>query len=277
MTLRAESRPPVVHHALREHSGQQLLEQLAAVAPGGPVMVHSSLRRVGPVSGGADTVLRALLDTVGPTGTVVVPTFTSENSDTSPPYLDRVRGLDPAQVEAVRAAMPAFDAATTRAPRMGTLAETLRQAPGARRSAHPQTSFAALGHDAGELVADHHLDCHLGEDSPLARLYERNAQVLLLGVGFDVLTAFHLAEYRVAEPPRRRYRCVVRPEGADRTWWEYEDVLLDDGDFEKLGDAFERDTDAVSVIPFGSGTARLLRLRDAVDYAVEWLPAHRSA
>lgn len=261
------------------HSRARLSGQLATlgVERAGVLMVHASLSAVGAVDGGADTVVAALREALGPEGTLVVPAFTPENSDTSAQYRARVRGLDEEERKALRAAMPAFDPATTPAPSMGRLSETVRRSPGAARSAHPQTSFAALGPLAGHVLADHHPDCHLGEDSPLARLHGLRAQVLLLGTGFGSCTAFHLAEYRVPSPPRRTYRCVVRDGGRPR-WWEYEDVALDDGDFTALGADFERSDGggAVRTAPVGCATARLFRLPAAVAFAMRWLPAHRS-
>ncbi len=260
------------------HSRATLAGQLASlgVGRGSVLMVHASLRAVGAVDGGADAVAAALRDVVGPEGTLVVPAFTPENSDTSAQYHARVRGLGEREREAVRAAMPAFDPATTAAPSMGRLAEAVRRTPGSVRSAHPQTSFAALGPRAGHVVADHHPDCHLGEDSPLARLHELRARVLLLGTGFGSCTAFHLAEYRVPSPPRRTYRCVVR-DGGRRRWWEYEDVALDDSDFAALGADFERSDRgrAVRTAQVGSATGRLFRFPAAVALALDWLPAPR--
>ncbi|MBD3555327.1 AAC(3) family N-acetyltransferase [Streptomyces sp. SP18CM02] len=246
------------------------------VRPGDVLLVHASLRSLGPVAGGARGVLAALRRAVGPEGTVVVPSFTPENSDTSPHYRARVRGLDAAAVEAVRAAMDPYDPALTPAPSMGVLAETVRTAPGAGRSAHPQTSFAALGPRAHRLLAGHRPDCHLGEDSPLARLYEADAKILLLGTGYGTCTAFHLGEYRVPDPPRGNYRCVVAPHGV-RRWWEYEDVALDDGDFPALGAAFEEaaGTGDVATGRVGAAECRLLRLRAAVDFAALWLTGRR--
>lgn len=182
--------------------GERLAGALSAlgVRPGDALLVHASLRSVGPGAGGPGAVLAALRRAVGREGTVVVPSFTPENSDTSPHYRARVRGLDAGAREAVRSSMPPFDPALTPAPSMGALAETVRTAVGARRSGHPQTSFAALGPRAAELLAGHRPDCHLGEDSPLARLYEADAGILLLGTGFDTCTAFHLGEYRRPGP-----------------------------------------------------------------------------
>lgn len=267
-------RVPTVPHSRARLAGQ--LSSLG-VERGGVLMVHASLRAVGVVDAGAATVAAALRDALGPEGTLVVPAFTPENSDTSPQYRARVRGLGDRDREAVRAAMPAFDPSTTAAPSMGRLSEAVRRTPGSARSAHPQTSFAALGPLAGHVVADHHPDCHLGEDSPLARLHELRAQILLLGTGFDSCTAFHLAEYRVPSPPRRTYRCVVR-DGEGRRWWEYEDVALDDSDFAALGADFERSDDgtAVRTARVGSTTGRLFRFPAAVAFAMRWLTAQRT-
>lgn len=68
------------------HSRVRLSGQLAAlgVERGGVLMVHASLSAVGTVDGGADTVAAALREVLGPEGTLVVPSFTPENSDTSP-------------------------------------------------------------------------------------------------------------------------------------------------------------------------------------------------
>lgn len=260
--------------------GERLAGALSAlgVRPGDVLLVHASLRSVGPVAGGPGAALAALRRAVGREGTVVVPSFTPENSDTSPHYRARVRGLDARAREAVRSSMPPFDPVLTPAPSMGVLAEAVRTAVGARRSGHPQTSFAALGPRAAELLAGHRPDCHLGEDSPLARLYEADAGILLLGTGFDTCTAFHLGEYRRPGPPLRRYRCVVAPRGV-RQWWEYEDVALDDGDFAALGAAFEesaRPGDVMTAL-IGAAPCRRVRLRAAVDFATEWLTDHRQS
>ena len=110
--------------------------------------------------------------------------------------------------------MAPFDPATTPCPTMGALAECVRTTPGAVRSTHPHTSFAALGPRAAELLADHDPHCHLGERSPLGALYAAGAHVLLFRVGFEACSAFHLAEYRLRPaPPPRAYSVRVGPAG----------------------------------------------------------------
>lgn len=260
-------------------SESQLTRQLneLGIQRGSTLMVHAAMSALGRVDGGPATVLRALRGVLGPEGTVVVPTFTADNSDSSSAHMERVRGLSDEARAAVRESMPPFDPATTQSTGMGILAETVRRHRDSFRSSHPQTSFAALGPKAEEIIADHHPDCHLGEHSPLARLYERRAQILLMGVGFDRCTAFHLGEYRVSSPPRRTYRCVVRLNG-QRQWWAYDDVALDDSDFGVLGEHFERAEipGAVLSSSVGAATCKLVQFVDAVEYAKKWFPEHRA-
>ncbi|UGQ09683.1 AAC(3) family N-acetyltransferase [Yinghuangia sp. ASG 101] len=271
-----------------EHTVGELVACLRhlGLAPGDAVLVHGSLRGVGRVAGGGAGVLEALRRAVGASarasradthGTVVVPAFTPGNSDSSAAFRTATAGMTPARVAAYRAAMPAFDPDRTPAhPGMGALSELVRNAPDGRRSAHPQTSFAAVGRLADAVTLGHDPTCHLGERSPLRRLYDLGgAHVLLLGTGFPVFSAFHLAEYRVPDPPSRIYRCVVPGPNGGPVWWSYTDVVLDDSDFGALGAAY-----AAACPPragrVGAADALLVPLVPAVDFAVGWLAAHRS-
>ncbi|WP_157518386.1 aminoglycoside N(3)-acetyltransferase [Herbidospora mongoliensis] len=238
-------------------------------------MLHSSLSRVGRVEGGAATVVSVLRELLGPAGTLVVPAFTPQNSDTSTAHALATSDMSPAAKADYRARMPAFDAATSPSHGMGVIAETVRLTPGAVRSAHPQTSYAAIGRRAAELMADHARDCHHGENSPMARLYDTDALVLLLGVGFDRCTAFHLAEYRYLFPdtPTRTYRCVVN-DGDGRKWGKFVDAVLDDSDFAQVGEDFVA-TGQVRRNSVGEAMAALFPTRAAVDHAVRWLRHRR--
>lgn len=127
------------------HRRSRLAGQLTelGVERDGVLLVHASMSAVGPVSGGVRAMAGALRDALG-YGTLVVPAFTPENSDTSPHYLNRVRGLGERAREAVRASMPPFDPATSAAPSMGRLAEAVRlsegrRAAGTRRRPSPRS------------------------------------------------------------------------------------------------------------------------------------------
>lgn len=245
------------------------------VRVGQSVLLHASLRSLGWVEGGAAAVVGALRDIVGPAGTLVAPAMTAQNSTTSPAYRERTQGMKARERRRYRGAMPAFDPATTPGFRTGIIAEYIRTSAGAVRSTHPQSSFAAVGASAERFMRHHADDCHLGESSPLSRLYEAGALILMLGVGFDSCSAFHLAEYRYTEkPPRRRYACVVKRDGRCQ-WWQYEDVVLDASDFIHIGKALEA-AYPVAKGTVGSADATMIPLREAVDFAATWLAAHRS-
>ncbi|SCF39789.1 aminoglycoside N(3)-acetyltransferase [Micromonospora mirobrigensis] len=242
--------------------------------PGQDVLVHCSLRRLGRPPGGPATLAAALWDVLGPAGTLLVPTENAGNSTTSRAYRAAVAGLDFRQLAAYHAAMPGWDRATTPSEGTGAFAEHVRLTPGAVRSDHPQTSFTALGSRAHRFTDGHELECHLGERSPLARLYDADGLVLLLGVGWAACTALHLAEYRLpVPPPSRRYHCYRQVDG-ERVPLEFTGLDLDDTDFPALGAALDA-TPVVRHGRVGDTTARLLPVRATVDLAVVWFTANR--
>jgi aminoglycoside 3-N-acetyltransferase len=261
-------------------------DQLAAdlrslgLQPGRDLLIHSSLRQVGQIDGGAATLLNAIRDVAGPQATLVVPTQTALNSPTSAKFLEATAELRARERARYVAAMSGFDAARTPSYGMGRLAEYLRTHSSAVRSSHPQVSFAAIGPRARDCISVHDLDCHLGDRSPLGWLYAADAAILLLGVSYSACTAFHLAEYRLpGVPPRRLYNCFTA-EGQRRVEHQFTDVDLDDSDFEQLGlelesAAVQKSLPGLQRGQVGAAACKLLALRMAVDFAYSWLAVHR--
>lgn len=242
------------------------------VRPGGVLIVHSSLSALGWVCGAAQAVVEGLLDAVGPEGTIVVPAHTNGNSDpaswSNPPV---PREWWPV----IREEMPAYDPRVTPSPQMGAIAEAVRTWPGARRSAHPHYSFAAVGPRADAVTDAHALESGFGERSPVARAYDLDAGVLLLGAEHGTNSSLHLAEHRVPDPPRERASAAVATP-AGRRWLSWEDVATDERDFEQLGAAFDA-TGRTRTGRVGEGEARLMRQRELVDFAAGWLAENRPA
>ena len=210
-------------HALSEPSvvtKTRLMEDLHAlgIAAGDVVMLHTSVKAMGWIVGGPDIVLEAILDVLTPSGTLMM--LVSWEDGTY--ELDE---WDEAKRAAYLAECPAFDPDRSRAHRKWSiLTEYLRTWPGARRSAHPDTSFVAVGHLAEWITADHPLNYGHGPGSPLAKLCEAEGKVLLLGAPFGSLTLLHYAEHLARVPGKRvvRYRCPVLRDN-ERVWIELEE------------------------------------------------------
>jgi aminoglycoside 3-N-acetyltransferase len=257
------------------HTVASLRADLTALGlrPGDVVLVHSSMRSIGFVVGGAQAVVQALLDTVGAAGTIVVPTHTSDNCDPSgwanPPVPQEWWPV-------IREQAPGFDPARSPSRWMGVLAEVVRTWPGAARSTHPRLSFAALGAQAADITAGHRLDDALGDSSPLGAVYRLDGKVLLIGCGHDSNTSLHLAEWRRPAPPRGAHGSSIRqPDGTSR-WTTWVDVLEQEDDFEDLGAAFEAAAAPAAGL-VGNAETRLIAQRALVDFGTEWLAAHRTA
>ena len=237
------------------------------LAAGDTVIVHSSLSSLGFVSGGAPAVVQALIDVITDSGTIVMPTHSSDYSD---PAGWEAPPVPQSWVEPLRASLPAFDPEVTPTSYMGQIVEVFRRWPGNERSRHPTISFAAWGPDSEFVTEGHTYEEEAGDGSPLGRVYDLDGKVLLLGVGYDRNTSFHLAEYRVPGYPRRK-RLLPTPERGRSVWREFDDT--DEMSQEwllELGGAFESARD-VTVGTVGSAEARLFSQRHAVDFAIGWL------
>lgn len=179
------------------------------LADGDAVMVHAAFGRVGTVLGGPDALVDAVLDVVGPAGTVLSYQDWELSVD--------VWGEDGRVREAFRDQVPPFDAARARPARdHGVVAATVGTRPGVRRSGNPGASVAALGADAEAFTADHPLDFGYGEGSPLARLVAADGRVLMVGAPLDTMTLLHHAEHLAELPGKRRVRVeypLATPEG----------------------------------------------------------------
>jgi aminoglycoside 3-N-acetyltransferase len=213
--------------------------------PAMTVMVHSSLGRVGWTEGGAATVIEALLDVLGPSGTLVMPAESPQLAD-------------PANTQL-------FDPQTTPTT-MGAIPEAFRSYPGTLRSNHPLGSVCANGHLARKITARHELELYEGRDTPFEKLYEFDAWTLLLGVGFNRCTSLHYAE---SLTPNRRTmisRFPIAEKGA-LIWVEKLSMATDDSThFPIVGKQFI-DGGHVRSGKVGNADALLFSTRALVDFA----------
>jgi len=191
------------------------------VQPGGIVMVHTSMSAIGWVIGGAESVIRALFDVIGPEGTLLA--YIGWEDEPPQPLED----LPPTALAAVRAEHPAYDPLVAHARNdHGRVPEALRVWPGAVHSGHPESGIVAIGRRAGEIAHPHPTDNSYGLNTPYARLVSMRGQVLLIGAPLDTTTLIHHAE-SIADVPgkaRVRYEYPIHDESGNRIWQEFNDI-----------------------------------------------------
>jgi aminoglycoside 3-N-acetyltransferase len=249
------------------------------VHEGGIAMVHTRMSALGWVIGGSETVVRAVLEALGPEGTLTA--YAS--------WAEHVYGHDdrPAEHRAAYAAdPPVFDPATGAVdPDYGRIPERVRTWPGALRSGHPEAGVVAVGPRAGWLTASHPDDDGYGAASPFARLVEAGGQVLMLGAPLDTVTLLHHAEAIARVTGKRMATFTVRHVTGDRTYTDidtsrgafpYERLALPEDEFAVIA----REALAAGIGTrgrVGEGESHLFPARELVGFAVGWMEARFGA
>ena len=250
--------------------------QRLGLATGDVVMVHASLRAVGPVDGGGDGLLDAIESVVGPSGTVLM--MVSALDDAS-----WVNERPEHERAALLAGTEPFDARRSPSdPDNGALAEVFRRRPRAAASDHPEGRFVASGRLAIAFTANVPWDDYYGPGSPLERLVDHGGLVLRLGADLDTVTLLHLAEYLVVLPEKRRVRRHRLVAASDGPRVRVVECLDDsDGIVDHPGEDYFAiilraylATGRARVGAVGSAMSELLDAHDLVAFAVAWMAAN---
>ncbi len=216
------------------------------------LMVHASLRKTGPIEGGADTLLDAIVAVLGEEGTILMPLGATEKYP--------------------------FSALTSAAHEdMGVLAEVFRQRKQVQVNDHAASRFGALGPQSQRLLEPMPLHDYHGHGSVLSRFTEQGGFVLRLGADTDTVTLTHWAEYLAQIPYKRRVRRRYIRLDSGEQWIEslddcegiahwgggedyFSQILMD---FLTAGKA--------RTGPVGNCTAELFEAQPFVDFAVRWM------
>jgi aminoglycoside N3'-acetyltransferase len=246
------------------------------VVPGDALMVHASMRKIGPVDGGADGVLDAIEAAIGAEGTLLMTLGARDDWGWVNEHPESERAA------LLRDAEP-FDALVTPAdPDIGVLAEVFRTRPQTMISDHPEGRFGAWGAHASELVDDVPWDDYYGPDSPLHRFVQLGGKVLRLGADLDTATLLHWAEYLAPVPDKRRVRRHRMVRRSDKSEFVVVECLDDnEGIVDHPGEDYFAtilraylETGRAAVGKVGRATSELIDGSDLVDFGVTWMAAN---
>lgn len=194
--------------------------QALGIDAGDVLMVHASVRAIGPVAGGPDEIHLAIKDAITASGTLLM--YAS-----CPRYYDEVgRGnLTLDEESEILETLPPFDADLARSARdNGALVELFRTWPGSRVNNHV-ARFVAWGKHADFLFSEQPWDFAFGHGSALERFTELDGKILLLGSDHDNVTYLHYPEHIADFPDKRiaRFKVPVLVDG-HRVWRDMAEV-----------------------------------------------------
>jgi aminoglycoside N3'-acetyltransferase len=244
---------------------------------GDTVMLHASVRSVGEVAGGPDTIHLALKSAFSPEGTLMM--YAS-----CPRFYDEVgRGnLTMEQERELHEKLPAFDPLTARSDRdNGTLVEFLRTFPGSHVN-HHVARFVCWGKQTEYLLASQPWNYAFGVDSALERFLLLDGKIVLLGSDHDAVTFLHYAEHiaDIHEKRVARYQVPVMENGC-RVWRAMEEFDTSgdgahanwpDRFFAKIVDSLLVKTQNNGAL-VGNAMTHILSARELLDFALPLMEA----
>lgn len=219
----------------KEYLTQQLRE--AGLRDTDTILIHSSMKAIGEVEGGADAVLDVWMGYFA-RGLLLLPTHTWAQMSVDHPVYD-----------------PEKEASC-----VGLLTNLFRQRPGVVRSLHPTHSVAAYGRDAAAYVAgEENCNTPCTPGGCYDRLRQAGGKILLVGVGHERNTFIHSVEEVLNVPDRLTdvpvLFQVILPDGSRKPVYmrrHYNAVQPHiSEDFVKLEQAFY-DTGAAKKVKFGA-------------------------
>ncbi|WKA58152.1 AAC(3) family N-acetyltransferase [Planococcus shenhongbingii] len=250
-------------------SKETLKQQLKTlgITAGDSLMVHSSLKSMGWIAGGAQAVAEALIETITAKGTLIMPSQSTDNSDPvywmNPPIPENWH-------QPFRENSPAYDPHLTELRGMGKIAECFHRYPDTIRSPHPSHSFMALGKRAAEWMSEQPIDDSFGKSSPLGKMMKADVKILFIGTGFDSCTALHYAEF-VQETRTTSPQGAAMMIDGKRVWQTYDCIDMDSDRFPELAKDYPGEIIAGTL---GQAEVKLVEMRPLVEFGIEWLQNH---
>ncbi len=220
------------------------------VGPGAVLLVHSSLKSFGRVIGGPATVIAALLELLGPEGTLAMPVFSNSTNPDGPP----------------------FDVKTSPS-RVGLITETFRRRPGVLRANQPTHSIAAFGKHAATITQNLPSLEPYDRRGSFGRLYELAARVLFMGCTMAANSTLHAIEDWAELPYLGPEPAYMLGENGQQKQVLLQKMPVGDRDFYRKGEAsagtkvvrFLRARNAIQDVKIGASHVQEIAMRTLVD------------
>ena len=236
---------------------------------GDTIELHGSLRAIGLVSGGPNTIIDALLKVLSHEGTLLMAAQYSTNSE---PALWEHPPVDIEAFETIRATHPPYKGRESYLRWMGSFAQVLQLKDQTLFSDHPSMAAMALGKQAKWLTMDQPLTPAFGLGSPFEKALQLKSKALLIGVGYDVLTGLHVAEALSKKRPYHLESATIltnnQPKRIKFLDYEYESDI-----FSAIGSEYEK-THTVPSIPLGNAVIKLIDMPSLHEFALAYFKEH---
>jgi aminoglycoside 3-N-acetyltransferase len=236
---------------------------------GDTIELHGSLKAVGLVSGGPNTIIDALLKVLSREGTLIMAAQYTTNTE---PALWEHPPVDIEAFEAIRATHPPYKGRESYLRWMGSLAEVLQLKEQTLFSDHPNLAVMALGKQAKWLTMDQPLTPAFGLGSPFEKALQLKSKALLIGVGYDVLTGLHVAEALSGKRPYHLESATILSSGHPKRIklldYDYDSEL-----FTQIGLAYEK-THSIETVLLGNATVKLIDMVSIHDFALAYCKEH---
>jgi aminoglycoside 3-N-acetyltransferase len=263
--LRIEAERTRILHCSEPVTVKEMKESLhrLGVKTGMTLLPHISLSSIGWVCGGVQAILQTLMGSVGQEGNLLFPSYTGYNTD---PATWKYPPVPESWWEAIRQHLPAYEKKMSPPSGMGKVVEGFRSARGVKRSNHPRSSFLAWGRNSSYLVSYTGYDFPFGDNGPLGRAYELDAQILMIGVNYTIINSLYLAYFLAEiEKPVEICRSAVMKKGK-RQWVTYKDYPRNTRLFQDICESFIRGGKSQQCL-LGKANCLLISQRQLVDYA----------
>lgn len=236
------------------------------ICNGMTIEVVGSIENMGFIAGGAQTVVDALIETVGYNGTILMPFHCVGNTEPST-WINPI--ISPELVSEIREKIPSFSPKESEILYQGSLVDNLRRRDGIVVSYHPNRAYVAWGRYSKLLCNSQSLNFAYSYNSPANKLNELKGYVLLLGVDYDQSSSLLFAQY-INELAPIGLNCAMIDDHGKNIYTKLLDIDFDINISLRAGRILERNN-LVTIKKIGNGVCKLFPFDLALNFTAKFI------